>query len=102
MVDWRADAACLGVSGDVFFPTDGHMTVEAERLCARCSVNLECLLDDLSAPVTHRQGIRAGLTEQGRRRLDGRLCQSCGREFRGDRHVDCSTCRRRDLRMAGR
>lgn len=64
---WMRDAACQGMSFDIFFPTKGQDTKRAKEICAQCPVIHECLEYVLSLPH-HTQGVWAGTTEQERSR----------------------------------
>ena len=69
---WRDQAACAGMTGDLFFPTaesgptrDAQVTA-AKAVCAGCRVRASCLSEAL---VRIPYGIAGGLTEHERRRL---------------------------------
>ena len=40
---WQADANCLGVDPDLFFPERGASTKEAKAVCRGCVVREDCL-----------------------------------------------------------
>lgn len=67
--DWRDDAVCASVGGEVFFPEkeNGWLnTRKAKAICATCPVTQQCLED---APVDDIWSIRGGLTASERRKL---------------------------------
>ena len=43
--DWRAEALCAQVGGDIWFPPKGASVTAARNICARCKVQAECLTD---------------------------------------------------------
>jgi hypothetical protein len=70
--EWRVDAACREMSGEVFFPTaekgpayDAQIAA-ARAICARCPVRAQCLDEAL---VRIPEGVAGGLTPDERRRL---------------------------------
>lgn len=70
--DWRADAACLDVDTELFFPlgrnAEAVMQAEdAKAVCARCPVREQCLQRAMDTPEKH--GIFGGLDETERERL---------------------------------
>ena len=65
--DWRMQALCAEVGGDVWFPRKGASVTAACLICSRCAVQTECLTDALLDG--EQQGIRAGMTERERRRM---------------------------------
>lgn len=62
--DWRSDAACLGVGGDLFFPTKGSSAHAAKRICASCPVTNDCL--EFSLENNEQYGVWGGLSESER------------------------------------
>ena len=65
---WAAYAACRNSDPGLFFAgTEGGDTRTAQRICAGCPVNEECLDWALMAAVPY--GVWGGTTEQERRRL---------------------------------
>ncbi len=64
---WQAQANCLGVDPDLFFPERGASTSEAKAVCAGCSVREDCLEYALANGEKH--GVWGGETERGRRRI---------------------------------
>ena len=72
-VDWRKDAACNGVSSDIFFPASEEppAAARAKEICAECPAMDACLPYALS---THpAAGVWGGLDANERRRLRRRL-----------------------------
>lgn len=71
---WRASAACGEHDPDAMFPEKGPGMVrqlrDAKRICRTCDVLAECFDDVLRRPEQH--GVRAGLDEHERRRLNAR------------------------------
>lgn len=67
---WYRDAACLGMSLDVFFPKKAVVPTTARRVCDRCPVKAECLQDALNARIGGEvQGVWGGTTTMERRKL---------------------------------
>jgi len=64
---WMADAVCATTDPEAFFPEKGGSTREAKAICARCSVQAECL--DWALDRDERFGIYGGLSERERRRI---------------------------------
>ncbi|QWF85710.1 WhiB family transcriptional regulator [Amycolatopsis sp. CA-230715] len=64
---WREDALCREADPDAFFPDRGGRVVEAKRICARCDVQAQCLLDALRND--ERFGVWGGLSPRERRRI---------------------------------
>lgn len=62
---WRDDAACKGLSADLFFSGKGEPTHQARAVCAECPVQPECLEHAQAQP--ERFGLWAGLSERQRR-----------------------------------
>lgn len=65
--DWWQDALCAQVDIDIFFPDKGGSTKEAKFICNRCPVKSDCL--DEALKVGERFGVRGGLSERERRKL---------------------------------
>jgi WhiB family redox-sensing transcriptional regulator len=65
--DWMLDALCAETDPEVFFPDRGAPNRDAKRVCAACSVRVECLEDALAKG--ERAGVRGGLSEMERRAL---------------------------------
>lgn len=65
--EWTAQAACIGVDPDLFFPVRGGDVSAAKRVCAMCPVAAECLA---YAMDTHQcYGVWGGRSERERRRM---------------------------------
>ncbi|MFE6225335.1 MULTISPECIES: WhiB family transcriptional regulator [unclassified Streptomyces] len=67
MDGWRADAACLEVDPDLFFPVGTGAPAlaqaeEAKKVCRRCPVREPCLAEAL-AQAHPPSGVWGGLTE---------------------------------------
>jgi WhiB family transcriptional regulator, redox-sensing transcriptional regulator len=78
--NWRARAACAGMSGAaadrVFFPECGSATAAKARVmavCGGCPVRAECLAERLAYerehPTRHLFGWWGGVSPEGRRAL---------------------------------
>ena len=63
---WQADANCLGVDPDLFFPERGASTKEAKAVCRGCQVREDCL--EYALANGEKFGIWGGLSERDRRR----------------------------------
>lgn len=68
---WQEQAACSGMTLDLFFSPDGERQRERERreqaalrVCARCPVRRNCLDQALRAPENY--GVWGGMTEDQR------------------------------------
>ena len=69
--DWRSDALCAQVGGDIWFPPKGASVTAARTICGHCAVRSECLTDALLDG--EQQGVRAGMTERERRQMKQRV-----------------------------
>ena len=91
---WRAEAACMGMTPNQFFPGRGRSSSEAKAVCHTCSVVEPCLTYAFVVPDT--QGVWGGTTEHERQRLRSRVvverarCASCGAEIEPPRTLFCS------------
>jgi WhiB family redox-sensing transcriptional regulator len=65
--DWKAQANCLGVDPDLFFPERGMSTREAKEVCRGCVVREDCL--EYALANGEKFGIWGGLSERERRRI---------------------------------
>ena len=69
---WRRSAFCLGLPIEWFY-SPGAPNPRARRICALCSVRVECLdealVDDAVRPRWHRNGFRGGMSANERTRL---------------------------------
>lgn len=76
--DWRADAACAQIGGNLWYPEKGEPTRDAKRICAGCPVRSDCLDYALAIEATTgrgwvgRYGVWGGLTAQERKALTRR------------------------------
>lgn len=66
-VPWATEAKCLNADPDVFFPEKGGSTREAKRICAECTVRVDCL--EYALEHDERFGIWGGMSERERRKL---------------------------------
>ena len=71
---WQAQANCLGVDPDLFFPERGASTREAKEVCRGCVVRNDCL--EYALDNGEKFGIWGGLSERERRRLRRQRAQS--------------------------
>lgn len=65
---WEADGLCREVDPELFFPQEGSNPRVAKTICARCSVESECLDFAMLWDVV---GVWGGTTEKERRALRG-------------------------------
>jgi WhiB family transcriptional regulator, redox-sensing transcriptional regulator len=70
--DWRADAACVGLETEFFFPvgTSGHaldQIARAKAVCERCPVIAQCL--EWALRTNQDAGIWGGRSEDERRTM---------------------------------
>lgn len=96
-IDWRSRGVCVreGADPEVFFDETYVFTPspEAEELCRRCPVRVECL-----AAGRGEEGVWGGLTQwqrtQVNRRLHRKTCPTCHGERVVDRRSDelCLAC----------
>jgi WhiB family redox-sensing transcriptional regulator len=63
---WRRDAACGGVDPELFYPERGG-GAEADEICARCPVAVDCLATALDDRECY--GIWGGMSVRSRRVL---------------------------------
>ena len=64
---WQVDANCRGTDWEAFFPDDGGSSVEAKRICARCTVRVECLTYSIVHEI--KDGVWGGTHETERKAL---------------------------------
>lgn len=64
---WREEALCAQTDPALFFPEKGGSTREAKRVCADCSVRIQCLESALDNDERH--GIWGGLSEVDLRKI---------------------------------
>ena len=69
---WQTKAACLGADVDLFFPGQGQSAAPAKAICATCPMDarIGCLNEVLEIGFKE-YGIRAGLTRDERRGMQG-------------------------------
>lgn len=63
---WSAQAACRAEDPELFFPPPNGDTLAAKRVCARCPVRRDCLLDSFRTYDVD-WGIRGGMATKERR-----------------------------------
>ncbi len=86
---WRQHASCKDADAD-FFPERGDSSIEAQRVCASCPVQWDCMNHSLMLP--ERVGIWAG-TGWDRRKHFRRLMEVCPHPDRGASEVcSCFFC----------
>ena len=70
-MNWRNNAACLGMDTNVFFPERGDVVAVrlAQATCAACPVRDECLADAVATDDHGGFGIRGGVGPKQRRKL---------------------------------
>jgi WhiB family redox-sensing transcriptional regulator len=65
--DWKDEAACRGVEGDLFFPGDNNQyKPEAFTICNQCPVQERCLMFAMNNHIAY--GIWGGMTPPQRNR----------------------------------
>ena len=64
---WQAQANCMGVDPDLFFPGRGASTREAKEVCRGCVVREDCL--EYALANGEKFGIWGGLSERERRKI---------------------------------
>lgn len=62
-----AEGKCREYPAGVFFPRDGIGVIKAQKICATCPVQAQCLEYAIVAHVDH--GIWGGKSERERRRI---------------------------------
>ncbi len=65
--EWMLRARCRGYDASEFFPSDGVGVEQARKICADCSVRVECLEYALRHRIDH--GVWGGCSERERRRI---------------------------------
>lgn len=87
----RTELPCVAMPLPFLLTLDAHRPAvkEAKRLCRRCPLQQDCLVEALEQErgmiATNRIGIRAGLTPNERARLAHSAgCAACGAELEGD------------------
>lgn len=66
-MQWMLDARCRGYDPGEFFPSDGVGVDQARKICAECTVRIECLEYALEYRIDH--GVWGGCSERERRRI---------------------------------
>lgn len=66
-VDWRGDAACIGVDPMIFFPERGKTTRKAKQICDGCPVKVEC--GEFAVTGDACSGVWGGMSETERREI---------------------------------
>lgn len=89
---WRSHSSCLGVDPDIFYPTKGQKggVIEAQRICATCPVQGDCL----QYAILNREpyGIWGGAGE-GRRKALRRLLRDSPHPEKGVIYeCECDYC----------
>lgn len=79
---WMGEAACRGVSPDLFFPDRGESTAPAKAVCAGCPVSDECL--EYAIRGREMFGVFGGLSARERLRLRWRNRPTCPNGHRFD------------------
>jgi len=65
--DWKDEAACRNVGGDLFFPGDNnHYNPKAFPICKACPVKERCLMFAINNDIIY--GIWGGMTPPERQR----------------------------------
>lgn len=75
---WFAQAACRGMSPDIFFVETGRPTSQAQAVCEKCSVQEQCL--DYAVERNEQYGVWGGYTQR-----ELRLLRHDRRRATGDR-----------------
>lgn len=99
-MSWLLSANCRGMDTNLFYAGRGQQYApEAVIACGLCPVRSECLADALTYDDHSDLGLRAGMSEQRRRKLRRSMrrtarCQQCGGEFvrRGTRSYCSPEC----------
>jgi WhiB family redox-sensing transcriptional regulator len=104
MSNWQSSAKCAGINTSVFFfdledpePVKHQKVIEAKKICATCTVQLECLEQNRY----ERFGIFGGLGPKERMNSEApqgyKPCKSCGIPFKQENtsHLYCdSNCKK--------
>jgi WhiB family redox-sensing transcriptional regulator len=70
-MSWILEAACRGMSSEVFYPERGQDTHQAKMICMGCAVRVECLTFALE--TGEKFGIFGGTSERQRREMRRRI-----------------------------
>jgi WhiB family redox-sensing transcriptional regulator len=65
--DWMAQGRCRDMAPSIFFPSDGLGVQAAQKICAQCPVQDQCLEYALEQRIDH--GVWGGRSERERRRI---------------------------------
>ncbi|MDZ7786231.1 MAG: WhiB family transcriptional regulator [Candidatus Saccharibacteria bacterium] len=65
--EWMEDGDCRDHPPETFFPSDGIGVLIAQRICAECLVQEECLDYAVTERIDH--GVWGGTSERQRRRM---------------------------------
>ena len=65
--DFLSSALCREHDLSVFFPSSGSSANKAKKICAECSVKIECLEYALKNNIQY--GMWGGVSERGRKRM---------------------------------
>lgn len=78
---WFSQAACRGLSSDIFYVETGKPTDEAQAICERCPVQEQCL--DYALEHNEQHGVWGGFTPRELRLLRrDRRCVTGDRSWR--------------------
>ncbi|MEI8404534.1 MAG: WhiB family transcriptional regulator [Actinomycetes bacterium] len=64
---WMESGKCREVNPDIFFPSDGVGVIRAQKICATCPAQQQCLEYALENSIDH--GVWGGRSERERRRI---------------------------------
>jgi hypothetical protein len=92
--DWVDVAACHALAETIgaerrdriFFPTRGESTKHAKKICAGCTVNVECLNHALD--TGEHYGVWGGTSERERRNLRRQRAREAGIRLPGRQPLD--------------
>ena len=114
---WYLQAACRGVSVNVFYGGTAASNQQATKFCNRCPVRRECLEDSLQYPPIDQYGVAGGISAHERKKIlvarnyeaNGgahRVCTICGQALPDDAHhhqkVHPGACRQEVRRRLAR
>lgn len=103
---WRDEAACRGMSTDIWYPPQGTNATAAKQICARCPVRAQCETEGRNEPrgvwggksPTERGGHSLHNRGEAHRLYDVAVCPSCDARFWTHKRatnggVRCEACR---------
>lgn len=104
---WRDEAACRGMSTDIFYPPQGTNATAAKQICARCPVHAQCEDEGRNEPrgvwggksPTERGGHSLHNRGEAHRLHDVAVCPACQARWWAPKRVAlagrilCDTCR---------